>query len=90
MDASPHMIVHGGEPRDDVVFPDAIFSIISLFYRNSGALPSFRAKQLIIVTIISPFKGKLIQAHDESRLNPKTAWVHYRWVQTGTRLRIQT
>ena len=31
----------------------------------------------------------MIQAHDEPRLNPKTAWIHYRWVQTGTRLRIQ-
>ena len=40
--------------------------------------------------ITSPFRGKLIQVHDESRLNPKTAWVHYRWVQTGTRLRIQS
>lgn len=34
-------------------------------------------------------RGKLIQVHDEPRLNPKAAWVHYRWVQTGTRLRIQ-
>lgn len=40
-------------------------------------------------SISSPFRGKLIQTHDEPRLNPKTAWVHYRWVQTGTRLRIQ-
>ena len=25
---------------------------------------------------MSPFRGKLIQVHDESRLNPKSAWVH--------------
>ena len=43
----------------------------------------------IIARQNSPFQGKLIQVHDESRLNPKTAWIHYRWVQTRKRLRIQ-
>ena len=43
----------------------------------------------IIVSRGSPFQGKLILVHDESRLNPKAAWIHYRWVQTGTRSCIQ-
>ena len=44
----------------------------------------------IIARQNSPFRGKLIQTHDEPRLNPKSVWVRYRWVQMGTRLRIQT
>ena len=44
------------------------------------------ARLLMMVNNNSPFRGKLIQAQDESRLNPKAAWVRYRWVQIGKRL----
>ena len=54
-----------------------------------GATVSPCARNGMIVINRSPFRGKLIQVHDEPRLNPKAAWIHYRWVQTRKRLCIQ-
>ena len=44
---------------------------------------------LRIVRSLSPFRGKLIQTHDEPRLNPKQPGFTFVWVQAGTWLCIQ-
>lgn len=72
-----------------IVFPSAKrFRCPHVTFFEMERLSSCASEDMIVISS-SPFRGKLIQAHDEPRLNPKTAWIHYRWVQTGTRLRIQ-